>query len=229
LVSPGEERTFIFRNISFSGPIITLPGPVSGQSGHNGAINIYQNPTALFTIYPAEVTSNSQIVVFTDYSFYAVSWYWNFGDGNNSVEENPWHKYESEGVYNVTLTVRSKDECADSLIYISPVKMDFKNGTIAFPNAFRWNRTGPTGGYWGENQPDDNIFRSFFTNVISYKLQIFNRWGVLIYESTDLHKGWDEYFKSGDLANQGVYVWKAKGQYANGTYFDKVGDVTFLH
>jgi len=60
-------------------------------------------------------------------------------------------------------------------------------------------------------------------------LQIFNRWGVLIYESHDLKKGWDGYSGSGDLASQGVYVWKATGRYADGEYFDKVGDVTFLH
>ena len=32
-----------------------------------------------------------------------------------------------------------------------------------------------------------------------------------------------------DLAVQGVYVWKATGRYADGKYFDEVGDVTFLH
>ncbi len=151
------------------------------------------------------------------------------GSGEYSIEENPWHKYESEGTYNVTLIVKSKDECIDSLVYTTPVNVEFINGKISFPNAFKWNGTGPNGGYWGENLTDDHVFRPFFTNVISYKLQIFNRWGVLIYESSDLHKGWDGYFNSNDLAKQDVYVWKAKGQYADGTYFDKVGDVTFLH
>jgi len=65
--------------------------------------------------------------------------------------------------------------------------------------------------------------------VIEYYLQIFNRWGMLIYESRDLYKGWDGYFGSGNLAVQGVYVWKASGRYADGTYFNKIGDVTFLH
>jgi hypothetical protein len=37
------------------------------------------------------------------------------------------------------------------------------------------------------------------------------------------------YFGNGKLAPQGVYVWKATGRYADGEYFDKVGDVTFLH
>jgi len=28
---------------------------------------------------------------------------------------------------------------------------------------------------------------------------------------------------------QGVYVYKAVGRFADGTYFNKIGDVTFLH
>jgi hypothetical protein len=109
------------------------------------------------------------------------------------------------------------------------VNVDFKEGEIAFPNAFKWNQSGPTGGYWNESSLNDNIFRPFFNNVISYNLQIFNRWGVLVFESNDIYKGWDGYFGSGNLGVQGVYVWRAKGQYADGAYFDKVGDVTFLH
>jgi PKD repeat protein len=201
----------------------------SGESSHSGLISVYQNPSAIFSVYPTDVINNSQVVVFSDFSFYGVSYLWNFGDGQTSKEQNPWHKYGSEGIYDVSLTVTSKDGCLDSMKYKSPVNVEFKTGDIKFPNCFRWNLTGPTGGYWSENQIDDNIFRPFFTNVMSYKLQIFNRWGVLIYESSELNKGWDGYFGNGNLALQGVYVWKASGQYADGSYFDKVGDVTFLH
>jgi hypothetical protein len=107
----------------------------------------------------------------------------------------------------------------------------FTVGKINFPNAFFWNKSGPTGGYWQDGKIDDTVFRPFYENVIesTYKLQIFNRWGVLIYESFDLHKGWDGYFANGNLAVQGVYVWKATGRFVDGRYFDDVGDVTFLH
>jgi hypothetical protein len=202
---------------------------IAGESIHTGLITVYQNPAALFNVYPTEVINNSQVVVFTDLSFYAASFKWDFGDGNFSSEENPWHKYESAGVYNVTLTVTSKDGCNDSMRYESPIIVDFKIGDIKFPNAFNWNKSGPTGGYWTENQLDDNVFRPFFSNVTTYELQIFNRWGVLIYKSNDIFKGWDGYFGNGNLAPQGVYVWKVIGQYADGGYFVKVGDVTFLH
>lgn len=202
---------------------------ITGQSTHSVAISVYQDPTAQFSIYPTDVINNSQIVVFTNFSYFGVSWLWNFGDGTTSTEENPWHKYEFEGTYNVILDVTSQEGCLDSMKYKTPVVVAFKTGEIKFPNAFKWNLSGPTGGYWNETQLNDNTFRPFFENVMDYKLQIFNRWGVLIYESHDVNKGWDGYFGNGNLAVQGVYVWKVTGQYADGSYFDKVGDVTFLH
>jgi|WetSurMetagenome_2_1015567.scaffolds.fasta_scaffold00461_9 PKD repeat protein len=202
---------------------------IAGESSHFGVITVYADPTAAFNVYPTEVINNSQVVVFSNFSNNDVFNLWDFGDGNTSTEESPWHKYESEGIYTITLTVTSKEGCTDSMKYKSPIVVKYKKGDIKFPNVFKWNGSGPTGGYWNENQLDDNTFRPFFTNVMEYKLQIFNRWGVLIYESTDLQKGWDGYFGNGARALQGVYVWKAIGRYADGTYFNKVGDVTFLH
>jgi PKD repeat protein len=202
---------------------------IAGRSSVNGLITVYQNPAAIFSVYPTDVINNSQVVVFTNFSHYGVSWLWQFGDGTGSTEENPWHKYTAEGKYEVTLKVTSKDGCIDSMLYNSPVNVKYKKGEIRFPNVFKWNGSGPTGGYWGDNEYDDNIFRPFYTNIIEYKLQIFNRWGTLLYESVELQKGWDGYFDNLNLALQGVYVYKVVGKYADGTYFTKVGDVTFLH
>ena len=102
-------------------------------------------------------------------------------------------------------------------------------GIIRFPNALRWNRTGPTGGYWSENHSDDYIFRPVSSNIAAYRLRIYSRWGLLIYESSDIHKGWDGYFNSDALAPQGVYIWNASGKFNDGSAFNKTGDVTFLH
>jgi hypothetical protein len=99
---------------------------------------------------------------------------------------------------------------------------------IIFPNAFMWNHTGPTGGYSTE-RPDDFLFLPETRNVSEYRLQIFNRSGGLVFESTDCKIGWDGYLRNGDLAQQGVYVWKANGKFLDGTAFKKVGDVTFIH
>ncbi|HLN21084.1 MAG TPA: PKD domain-containing protein [Bacteroidales bacterium] len=201
----------------------------AGESIARHIVTVYQGPSAMFEVYPPEVINNSQVVIFTNYSVYGSQWLWSFGDGKTSSEEAPWHKYDNEGNYTVSLKVQSADGCLDSAIYRSAIKVEYKPGEIRFPNAFRWNQTGPTGGYWNEGGLTDEIFRPFFTNVTDYYLQVFNRWGVLIYESRDIYKGWDGYFGPGNLAIQGVYVWKVTGQYADGSYFEKIGDVTFLH
>ncbi|MGE5349018.1 MAG: PKD domain-containing protein [Actinomycetota bacterium] len=241
----GESYTWDFGDKQYSSeknPVHTyfVPGNyivkltvhnIAGESVRNGIINVYQNPSAIFDAYPTNVVNNEQIVIFYSYSYFAESWLWDFGDGVTSTEENPYHRYESPGSYTVSLNVSTKNGCIDSAVMETPVVVEWKTGSLKFPNAFKWNGTGPTGGEWAEgvNPSMDFVFRPFFENVIEYRLQIFNRWGVLIYESHELKKGWDGYFGNGDLASQGVYVWKASGRFADGEYFDMVGDVTFLH
>ncbi len=45
----------------------------------------------------------------------AISWFWNFGDGNTSTLQNPSNIYAGIGVYNVSLTITTSDGCIDSL------------------------------------------------------------------------------------------------------------------
>jgi len=47
---------------------------------------------------------------FRDRSIGALSWSWDFGDGNTSILQDPMHVYAAVGTYNVTLTVRN-DTC----------------------------------------------------------------------------------------------------------------------
>lgn len=53
-------------------------------------------------------------LAFTDESEGAVSWLWNFGDGNGSTDQNPLHTYTDTGSYQVTLTVIGEDGCSSS-------------------------------------------------------------------------------------------------------------------
>ena len=118
---------------------------------------------------------------------------------------------------------------ADTVSARSPYVPVTGAGSITFATAFRWNRLGPTGGYWSENNVDDYTFRPVYSNIASYRLEIFNRNGYKVYESIELSKGWDGYLKNGALAAQGVYIWKASGKYSDGTPFNLKGDVTFIY
>ena len=76
-------------------------------------------------------------------------------------------------------------------------------------------------------QPQDNIFIALTSGVISYKMQIFNRWGELIFETTNADNGWDGYYR-GELSKQDVYVWKIGAEFMNGERYKGVGNVTLL-
>ncbi|MDI9624779.1 MAG: DUF3344 domain-containing protein, partial [Methanothermobacter sp.] len=83
----------------------------NGSNGDNmvalGSILIleYEPPVANFTANPTEGIT-PLTVQFQDLSEGAVEWFWDFGDGTNSTEQNPTHTYTQPGTYTVTLTVK---------------------------------------------------------------------------------------------------------------------------
>jgi len=70
------------------------------------------------------------------------------------------------------------------------------SGEMYMPNAFR------PGGVTPEFKP---VYRFFGGTV--YSLQIFNRWGQLIFESENPEQGWDGTYK-GNMVPVGVYVYR---------------------
>jgi gliding motility-associated-like protein len=72
-----------------------------------------------------------------------------------------------------------------------------KEANLSFPTAFTPN---------GDNMND--VFKVFgqFTAAVEFK--IFNRWGELLFITTDLGKGWDGTYK-GSAMPEGTYVFRA--------------------
>ncbi len=159
----------------------------------------------------------------------SVSYLWDFGDGNSSTEVNASHTYEEAGVYTVSLVAWSENECVDTLVRKSLITVFAGEGNTEFPNAFVWNGSGPTGGYWEEGTIDNSVFHPHVLNAIEIRMIIFNRWGEKLYESNQVHQGWDGYLNSGSLATEGVYVYKCWVTYVSGHQEILAGDVTFLH
>lgn len=57
-------------------------------------------------------------VAFTDTSEYAVSWLWNFGDGNTSTLQHPIHTYTIPGTYTISLIVTGPGGSTDQALHI---------------------------------------------------------------------------------------------------------------
>jgi gliding motility-associated-like protein len=63
---------------------------------------------------------------------------------------------------------------------------------------------------------NNDRFRVLNRDVEKMTLQIFNRWGEKVYETTDPLSGWDGMYK-GMIQPLGVYTWKCDYQLAGQT------------
>ncbi len=91
-------------------------------------------------------------------------------------------------------------------------------GDFYLPNAFV-----PTSG-----KPGTNKFGILNNGIIKLNFfRIFNRYGQLVFETTDPTQGWDGVF-NGALAEEGVYVWVADGFCQSGKAIKKQGNVTLF-
>ena len=62
------------------------------------------------------------------------AWYWDFGDGNTSISQNPTHTYINNGIYDVTL-ISSNQHGNDTITYSQYIEIDSTNLVIsAGPN-----------------------------------------------------------------------------------------------
>jgi gliding motility-associated-like protein len=188
-------------------------------------VHVYPNATAYFTANPPIVNTGDP-VYFYNLSNQANQFQWDFGDGQTSTQVSPVHVFQEIGSYDITLIANNEYNCPDTLTVEEAVLVD-AGGYIEFPNAFTPDPLGGTNGAYDPNMLNNDVFFPVFAGVEEYQLQIYNRWGELLYESRDIHRGWDGYYR-GSLAQQGVYVWRAQVTFTDGKQVIRAGDLTLL-
>jgi len=228
-VSREENPEYTYYQSGIYRVTLTATGP-GGTHIFSRLVHVYASPTAYFEVAPDSIYVDDEQVRCFNLSTGGESFVWEFGDGDTSQLRDPYHKYLEEGVYDITLHAYSANGCYDTYT-LSPAVTVEPAGDIRFGNVFRPNKDGPLGediDNLTSAQMDMMFFPPVKKQVTEYKLQIFNRSGVLLYESNSINKGWDGYY-NGRLVMQGVYVWYVEGKYSNGKPFKKVGDITLLH
>ncbi len=184
-------------------------------------VTVLPGPAALFTADDFTGNVNQQIN-FTDQSTNgAISWFWDFGDSSSdstSTLQNPSHIYSAGGYYDVCLIVTDINGCTDTICQTEVISMPPDVPTGFSPNGD------------GEN----DIFYVYGGPFKEIQFKIYNNWGELIFESTDIvdcsgHTcvGWDGKRKGIDQAI-GVYVYTVIGVTEDGKEHKISGDVTLL-
>jgi gliding motility-associated-like protein len=182
-------------------------------------ICVQPGPTADFVIVQSSDVYYSGNVQFNNSSVNADFYTWDFGDNTPTSEEvDPLHNYGtmSSNTYDVTLIAEDSLGCIDTAIISFTIEEDF---IVYVPNAFTLDDN-------GINEVFVPVF-SDISDVKQYKLIIFDRWGELIWESTDMSTGWDGKY-NGVRCQDGVYTWKLSYTRENNSYSILVGHVNLL-
>ena len=212
--------TYIYNNAGN----YTVKLNVSGNGGcidsvsYFDTISVYPNPIASFTSNLASVGILDGRIIFIDQSTGANIWHWSFGDGDSSVVESPIHTYNLQGSYYPFLLVTNIYGCTDTIS--SKVNIT-KEATFYIPNAFSPNNDGI-----------NDEFKPYGLDLEKgkYEMVIFNRWGDMVFQTTDVKKGWDGNDKTRNvICATGVYVWKIFYTDALGHQHENEGRVTLIH
>ena len=121
-------------------------------------------------------------------------------------------------------TVTDKDYCYRVIAYRSGDSLQSVSNEVCIPNAFRLfipNAFSPN------HDGINDVFMPVGIFIKDYNLQIYNRWGEKIFESSDINKGWNGVFKGEDCP-LGVYYYQIRLTGANGKKTTKSGTVTLL-
>ena len=160
-----------------------------------------------------EIPCTSQIQ-FINLSTDTLSSFWNFGDGTTSNENRPLHSFQTKEKYTVILITNPGSACADTAQKVIPFENDALSDTLFIPNVFTPNGDGKNDYF--EIKGIDNPCMEF------YRLIIFNRWGLKVFEAVGSQFRWDG-GNNGNALIDGIYFYVLEGN-----SFKRSGSVILL-
>lgn len=151
---------------------------------------------------------------FTNTSPDAVVFYWDFGDGGYTDEENPFYTYADSGTYMVTFAIENSDGCLDTTSKPILAHPDFH---VYIPNAFT---------------PGKNNINDFFLpkgeGYLGFTLDIYDRWGGHVFHTSSRRQPWRGLNKHGSILPASVYLYKARFITPMGQEVHRQGHVTLI-
>lgn len=196
----GTDYTFFLENAG----LYSLEVQVTNNNGCSSTamypdiFEVYGSPVSSFTYGPENLSLLNSIAHFQNNSFGANAYLWDFGTGDVSNTFAPSYTFpnEAEGSYDVCLTALSEVGC-ESITCRTVFVEDAQ--AIFVPNAFT---------------PDDDGTNDVFLpyllgfDLSTYSLEIYDRWGTLIFRTNDIQEPWIGNINGGQhYAMAGIYNW----------------------
>ena len=178
------------------------------------AVEVFNNPVADFNASTYSTTELTSEINFYNNSSGVNSYFWNFDNGMISSELNPTIDFLDVKIYEVILNVISAEGCEDEMIKTINISPEF---TFYTPNAFTPNGDG-----------DNDVFLSEGNGVDSFEMQVFDRWGGIVFESFDIEYGWNGLDASANSLAAGRYIYHISLYDYNGKLWVYNGELNLM-
>ena len=187
-----------------------------------GFIQVNPNPIVDFEPDKRTVPLLDALIKFDNNSIGATTYLWDLDpniSGDESTLQYPSHQYIEVGSYEVNLTGTNEFGCSASISRFVEILTDF---AVYIPNAFTPNADGLNDTF----QPS-----GIGIDPSGYFMQIYDRWGKLLFETDIWSKGWNgtienAYGESEQASN--VYVYKMRVKDFRGDYHKFNGTATLV-
>ncbi|MEN9346923.1 MAG: hypothetical protein RLZZ77_434 [Bacteroidota bacterium] len=161
------------------------------------ALFLMPTPEAGFRVVDADIDMGAPVLNLRDRSSEdAVEWIYDMGNGEIVTTEDVRYTYQTWGNYLIEQIVINAFGCSDTAQSVVQVR---PSTVVYVPNAFT---------------PDGNGHNDCFYPVLSgfelesFDLQIFDRWGKLVYRSHDAGGCWNGEGPNGEMSADGAYTWQ---------------------
>jgi gliding motility-associated-like protein len=216
--SPGDSSEYKIRNVKHSyssSGNYTVRLTVYSEYGCKDSVDqfVFVNSTPAGISYDSIVTRENFDTKLSARNFDSASYVWSpFVYINNNLTKETVFNGLKPTRYTIKITDQFKCTFFDTLSVFF-----FKNVNILAPNAFTPNR--------------DNLNDNFSPILLGIKdlkfFKIYNRWGVLLFSSSDPKNGWNGLYK-GKVQPMDTYTWVASGIDIDGKVVSKSGNFILI-
>lgn len=163
------------------------------------SVTVFPAPDALFEVDTLNGLNIDSEIYFNDLSSGATCWSWDFGyyGSPEITTPNATYAYPESGQFEVVLLVCNDYGCFDEYSMLIQINHEF---AFYVPNTFSPNNDGLNDVFFVDGIGIDSI---------GFKLDIFNRWGELIYTLNAPNEVWMGNYRSdnGYYVEDGIYEW----------------------
>ena len=202
----------------------SVRGSLEGCTGDvkNIEVMVFSTPKAYFDIDPKSqtITQDFPALLVSDRTISSVPYvrFWQFEKGLPSSSSKPSVNVgfsKDTGLYKIKLETTTEKGCTSAFETFIRVRPGLQ---FWAPNAFTPNEKGPD---------KNEVFRIVMDSTSTFRITIRNRWGEILFKSSNQFEAWDGTSNNHEVPN-GVYFWELEANTLYGRNILRKGVVTII-